>query len=316
MCAETGCAGTMDVACAFTDRNRSILYTTQTAGSGLLRSVHVGTSEEVPHIPGSDGEVLALNLVRTDHIAEAGRCVHVFRGDQQTTRVAVEAIHDTVHIMLVAEDVVCVPAECVSERVLIVPHRRMNRKPGRFIDDQDILVLIDDRQRDLGLDDVRAVLGLKDIAAQPVARREDLLQEAPVPVQDEPVDTVWPRFRCVANAGCGGADGPGVCIGRRYIGGDVRRFAERTGVPKVVERRPRVALGTKKSLHGVAVEAFRDDIVDLSQVFCHNLTFIEDCGRQSESSYDFLRMKNSASCRKGAYFSLLKWKVSLRPSHF
>ncbi len=188
MCAETGCAGTMDVACAFTDRNRSILYTTQTAGSGLLRSVHVGTSEEVPHIPGSDGEVLALDRMRTDHIAEAGCCVHVFRGDQQAARVTVEAIHDAVHIVLIPEDVMRVPAERVSERVLIVPHGRMNRKPGRLIDDQDIFVLIDDRQWDLGLDDIRAVLGLEDVAAQPVTGSEDFLQEASVPVQDEPVE--------------------------------------------------------------------------------------------------------------------------------
>ena len=181
--------------------------------------------------------------------------MHVFRGDQQTTRVAVEAIYDAVHIMLVAEDVVCVPAECVSERVLIVPHRRMDRKPGRFIDDQDILVLIDDRQRDLGLDDMRTVLGFQNAAEKRIAGRKLLLQITSVPVQDEPVDTVRLRFCC----------------------------AERTGVPEVVECRPGVALGTKKSLHGVAVEAFWDDIVDLSQVFCHNLTFIEDCGMQPDA---------------------------------
>ena len=177
--------------------------------------------------------------------------------------------------MLVAEDVVGVPAECVSECVLIVPHRRMNRQSGRFIDDQEIIVFIDNGQWNLRLDDIRAVLGLEDVAAQPVAGGEDFLQIAPVPVQDEPVDAAGLRFCCVANADCGGADGPVVCIGRRYFGGDVLRSAERAGVPKVVECRSRVALGTKKSLHGVAVEAFRDDIVDLSQVLCHNLTFLE-----------------------------------------
>ena len=161
--------------------------------------------------------------MRANHIAEAGCCVHVLRGDQQTARVAVKAIHDTVHIMLEAEDVVCVPAECVSERVLIVPHRRMNRKPGRFIDDQDILVLIDDRQRDLGLDDMRTVLGLEDVAAKPIAGSEDFLQVAPVPVQDEPVDTVHLRFRCVANADWGSTGGPAVRIGRRNIDESVDR---------------------------------------------------------------------------------------------
>ena len=88
----------------------------------------------------------------------------------------------------------------------------MDRKPGRFIDDQDILVLIDDRQRDLGLDDMRTVLGLEDVAAKPVAGSEDFLQVAPVPVQDEPVDTVRLRFCCVTNADWGSTGGPAVCM--------------------------------------------------------------------------------------------------------
>lgn len=202
-------------------------------GAGVeARGSFRGRHEKIAEISRCDGEVFALDFVRTNHVAETGGREHVFRRDQKTTRVLIKAVHDAIDVMIVAEHMMRIPAESIAEGVLIVAHGWMNREPGRFIDHKDILILIDDGQWDFGLDDVWTVLGFENPADECIAGRERLLQPAAMPVSDKTL--------CVS---------------------------------KMIEHGLRVALGTKKSLHGVPVEAFWNSIFKCAQIFCHRYRY-------------------------------------------
>ena len=43
-----------------------------------------------------------------------------------------------------------VPGKRIGERIVIVVHGRMDRHPGRFVDNENIFVFIDDSKRQLG----------------------------------------------------------------------------------------------------------------------------------------------------------------------
>ena len=72
---------------------------------------------------------------------------------QQAARVAVEAVDDP--RPLDAGDptpgrAVAVGQQRVDQRAAGMARRRMDDQPGRLVDDQQVVVLVDDAERDLG----------------------------------------------------------------------------------------------------------------------------------------------------------------------
>ena len=70
--------------------------------------------------------------------------------DQQPARVLVEPVHDArpPHAADAGQAVAAMGDERVDQRAALMPGGRMHDEPGRLVDDDEVVVLVDDRERD------------------------------------------------------------------------------------------------------------------------------------------------------------------------
>jgi hypothetical protein len=70
--------------------------------------------------------------------------VRVLGDDEEPGRIAIEPVDDAGTLLLAARD--AVPEKAVNESTASVPGRRMDDHPGRLVDDEEVLILVGDRE--------------------------------------------------------------------------------------------------------------------------------------------------------------------------
>lgn len=87
-------------------------------------------------------------------LSEYGGRKHVFCHDQKPGGIPVEAVDYPVDEIGIAQLMVGVPGQGISEGVIVIALGRVNRQSCLFVDDQKILILVDDIQRNFCFDNV------------------------------------------------------------------------------------------------------------------------------------------------------------------
>jgi hypothetical protein len=94
--------------------------------------------------PTDEREVLPLQTTLPNELLQPAVGLLGPRGDEQPGRIAVEAVDDARALRVAAGDASV--EERVDERPALVPGRRMDNKTCRFVDDEQMLVLVGDPQ--------------------------------------------------------------------------------------------------------------------------------------------------------------------------
>ena len=164
------------------------------------------------------------------HIPELCRRKHILSRDQKSAGIFIKPVYNPVHIGIKAQFMMSVPGKPVGKSVLMVTHGRVNGHVRWFVDHHKIRVLVNYGKGNLGFYYIGTVLYLKNITAENVSFFQGLSQPCFLSVKKQPVN---------------------VC--RQYFC---------AGISEMIYNVSGKAFGTKKSLHGLTAEAFRNLIGD------------------------------------------------------
>ena len=92
-------------------------------------------------------EVASLEATPPDEVLQTAVRLRRSRDDEKPGRIAIEAMHDSRTIALAAGDAVC--EEALDERPPSHARCRMDDDAGGLVDDEQVVVLVRDRERDL-----------------------------------------------------------------------------------------------------------------------------------------------------------------------
>ena len=117
-------------------------------GAGFTRERRADRPGRRSNASAGDGEVFARDLMAARKGGQDVGTDHMLGDDGQSGSIPVQTVRAAENKRLSL--LLIVPGKRIGERIVIVVHGRMDRHPGRFVDNENIFVFIDDSKRQLG----------------------------------------------------------------------------------------------------------------------------------------------------------------------